>query len=85
MGAVLQVLLSLIITKHLLFYWYVNKDDFMNRFSLLYSHILNLYKDILARRTFIISIDNPDTDMTLYIYTVKIISAIVPDAKFIKG
>lgn len=39
----------------------------MNRFSLLYLHILNLYKDILTRRTFIISIDNPDTDTMLYI------------------
>lgn len=67
MGAVSQVLLSLIITKHLLFYWYVSKDNFMNRFSLLYLHALNLYKDILTRRTFIISIDNPDTDTMLYI------------------
>ena len=41
----------------------------MNRFSLLYLYVLNLYKDILARRTFIISIDNPDTDITLYIYS----------------
>ena len=63
----------------------MSRDDFMNRFSLLYLHALNLYKDILTRRAFIISIDNPDTDMTLYIYTVKIISVIVPDAEFIKG
>lgn len=71
-------------TKHLLFYWYANRDDFMNRFSLLHLHALNLYKDIFDKKTFIVSMDNPDTDMALYIYTVKLISAIVPDAEFIK-
>lgn len=71
-------------TKHLLFYWYANTDDFMNRFSLLHLHALNLYKDIFDKKTFIISMDNPDTDTVLYTYTVKLISAIVPDAEFIK-
>lgn len=71
-------------TKHLLFYWYVNRDDFMNTFSLFHLHALNLYKDIFNKKTFIISMDNPDIDTILYEYTVKIISSIVPDAEFIK-
>lgn len=71
-------------TKHLLFYWYANSDDFMNRFSLLHLYALNLYKDIFDKKTFIISMDNPDTDTILYAYTVKLISAVVPDAEFIK-
>lgn len=56
----------------------------MNRFSLLHLHILNLYKDILAK-VFLVFMNNPDTNIMFYIYTVKIISAIVPDAEFIKG
>lgn len=39
----------------------------MNRFSLLYLHVLNLYKDIFDKKTFVASMNNPDTDMTLYI------------------
>ena len=70
--------------KHLLFYWYLSKNDFINSFSLLHLHSLNLYKDIFDKKTFIVSMDNPDNDTLLYDYFVKVILNIVPDAEFIK-
>ena len=70
--------------KRLLFYWYVNGEDFMNGFSLLHLYSLGMYKDIFDKKTFVISMDDPENDAILYDYTVKVISSAVPDAEFIK-
>ena len=70
--------------KRLLFYWYANSEDFINRFSLLHLYSLNLYKDIFDKKTFVISMDNPETDTILYEYTTRVILSVVPDAEFIK-